>query len=478
MADTDMHTPDDAAPYSFIFPIGYQSSSNCGYCRRTRSRSGQSQKSRKRYSYYASATSLMPAFYKKLLDRCWRRSGTLLYRPNQKGACCPHYTVRLDSTKFKPNKDQRQAVNRFNRYVLGESYLNEAARLFPLSRDQVRKRDNEFDLGARIHEPEVESLKSPPSPAHRFEVTLEPDTFSEEKYAVFENYQRTVHKEPADKISAAGFKRFLCNSPIRRETSAGPDGTERQLGSFHQCYRLDGKLVAIGVLDILPNCVSAVYFLYHESIHSHNPGKLGAMREIALALEGGYQWWYSGYYIHNCAKMKYKVDFSPQYVLDPESYGWDLLDKEALSILDRKPYVSLSRERRETGTNGEDANRVSPEAEKQPDDQAKGSGDADERDIQNQSESESESESEDEPFLLTSDMPGMPSLQEMEELDMDGLLIRSDFSDGYFLASDLVVWETESISKHGNLKSKIAELVAAIGPELMGEICVDFCRRK
>ncbi|KAK3320885.1 arginine-tRNA-protein transferase, partial [Cercophora scortea] len=424
---------------------GYQSSSNCGYCRRTRSG----------YSYYASATSLTPAFYKKLLDRCWRRSGTLLYRPNQKGACCPHYTVRLDSTKFKPNKDQRQAVNRFNRYVVGEPYLKEAARLFPI-----------------IHEPEVQSLKSPPSPAHRFEVTLEPDTFSEEKYAVFENYQRIVHKEPADKISAAGFKRFLCDSPIRRETLVGLDGTERQLGSFHQCYRLDGKLVAIGVLDILPNCVSAVYFLYHESIHSQNPGKLGAMREIALALEGGYRWWYSGYYIHQCAKMKYKIDFSPQYVLDPESYGWDLLDKEALSIFDKKPYVSLPRERRAA----DDTNHVSPEAEKQPDDQATGSSDADERESQNQSESESESE--DEPFLFTSDMPGMPSLQEMEELDMDGLLIRSDFSDGYFLASDLVVWETESISKHGNLKSKIAELVAAIGPELMGEICVDFCRRK
>ena len=59
----------------------------------------------------------------------------------------------------------------------------------------------------------------------------------------------------------------------------------RKLGSYHQCYRLDGELVAVGVLDLLPHCVSAVYFMYHESVAQHNFGKLGALREIALARE-------------------------------------------------------------------------------------------------------------------------------------------------------------------------------------------------
>ena len=108
------------------------------------------------YSYYAIATSLTPAFYQKLVDRCWRRSGTLLYRPNQKNSCCPHYTLRLDATQFRPTKDQRQAINRFNRYVVGETYSKEATRLYPRPREDVRKRDNEFDIVARIHEPELQ----------------------------------------------------------------------------------------------------------------------------------------------------------------------------------------------------------------------------------------------------------------------------------------------------------------------------------
>ena len=100
------------------------------------------------------------------------------------------------------------------------------------------------------------------------------------------------------------------------------------------------------VLDLLPDCVSSVYFFYHESLHVHNPGKLSAMQEIALALEGGYRWWYSGYYVHPNLKQRYKMDYRPQYLLDLETNQWDLVDEGVLALLDRQDYVSLSRERK------------------------------------------------------------------------------------------------------------------------------------
>lgn len=417
------------------------------------------------HSYYAVAASLTPAFYQSLVDRCWRRSGTLLYRPNQKNSCCPHYTLRLDSTQFKPTKDQRQAINRFNRHVIGEAYAKEAARTHPLSREEARKRDNEFDLVARIAEPELRSLKTPPQPAHEFTVTLEEDSFTDEKYDLFENYQRLVHHEPPDKISKGSFRRFLCASPLTRGTAVGDDGKKRKLGSYHMCYRLDGKLVAMGVLDLLPECVSAVYFLYHESIRAFQPGKLGALREISLALEYGYRWWYSGFYIHSCPKMRYKVDYSPQYVLDPETLEWDLLNREALAIFDKKPYVSLSRERREREEGKIQAEQTA-EVSSTPEQPGENSTDAD-------GEEDDDDTAEDTNALFGSGMPGIPSLEEMEALDMGNVLIRSDYSDNYFVASQLLVWDTETI-RDRSLKGRIAELVAAIGPELRDQYCVDF----
>ncbi|PHH89351.1 hypothetical protein CDD83_6225 [Cordyceps sp. RAO-2017] len=443
-----------SSDYEFLAPVGYANSSRCGYCGARGG--GQS----KRFSYYATATSLSPRFYQILLDRCWRRSGTLLYRPNQRQACCPHYAIRLDSTQFKPARDQRQTVNRFNRHVLGESYIKEAARVYPRSREETKKRDNDFKLTERIHEAEYAHVKRPPEPAHNFSVTLEDDDFTEEKYQVYDNYQKVVHKEAPEDRTRRAFRRFLCSSPLRRQTMVAPDGRRRQLGSYHQCYRIDGVLVAIGVLDLLPDCVSSVYFLYHESIHKFTPGKLGALFEIALAMEDGYRWWYPGFYIHNCPKMRYKIDYSPQYILDPEALSWDRLDTETLSILDRKPFVSLSLERQ--AAIGRREQRV--EARNQTEDQqpATASEDAE----------LSDGEDNDHISLLQSDMPGIPSLEEMMEVDLDHIALKVYPTGPLFETCDLVSWDAKTITDRTSLKASVADLVAALGPDLMRYICL------
>ena len=74
-------------------------------------------------------------------------------------------------------------------------------------------------------------------------------------------------------------------------------------------------------------------------------------------------------------------------------------------------------------------------------------------------------------------MPGIPSLAEMRTVDMSSLVLRSDFSEELIRAAHLVVWDSEDIAQHGTLKSRIAELVAAVGVDLVGEVCVDFRKR-
>jgi hypothetical protein len=88
-----------------------------------------------------------------------------------------------------------------------------------------------------------------------------------------------------------------------------------------------------------------VYFVYHQDFEKWSFGKLSAMREAALALEGGYEFYYMGFYIHNCVKMRYKGDYKPQYVLDPETYEWNPLEGEVRELMAQQKYVSLSRER-------------------------------------------------------------------------------------------------------------------------------------
>lgn len=406
------------------------------------------------YSYYASASAMSSGFYQTLLDRCWRRSGTLMYRPDQRHSCCPHYTIRLDSGQYKPSRGQRQTLNRFNRFVLGDDYIKEATRLHPKTREQTKKRESEFDLVERVHEAEHARVQKPLQPAHKLEVTLEHNDFTEEKFAVYKNYQHVVHKDAPNDITRSGFKRFLCSSPLRRETMVTADGNKRRLGSYHHCYRLDGKLVAIGVLDLLPGCVSSVYFLYDESIHRHSPGKLGALFEIALALEEGYGWWYPGFYIHGCPKMRYKIDYSPQFILDPVSLTWDLLDQKMLDLLDQKAFVSLSLEAK-----------------------MKSDGDKVEESVESSlksGEDDGDEDGEQDGWLFNTKMPGIPSLSSMRELNMDHVAVKIAAGGPLYETSDLVSWEEHGIDQWPGLKAAVAELVATAGPDLMKQMCLDF----
>jgi len=184
---------------------------------------------------------------------------------------------------------------------------------------------------------------------HEFTVELEPSSYTAEKFALYCQYQEQIHKD-VDK-QPSGFERFLVNNPFVPEVikyaREPPGHLPSHYGAYHQLYRVDGELVAMGVIDILPYCVSSVYFIYSPSWAWASLGKLSALREIALVKEmraygaSSMQYQYMGFYIHTCPKMKYKGDYQPSYLLDPETYTWHPI-LECVPELDKHAYVSFS----------------------------------------------------------------------------------------------------------------------------------------
>jgi arginine-tRNA-protein transferase len=103
---------------------------------------------------------------------------------------------------------------------------------------------------------------------------LEPASFTKEKFDLYAKYQEIIHHDKPEDISQGGFKRFLVESPMKVEK-----GT---YGSFHQKYLLNDKMIALAVIDILPKCVSSVYFIYDPDYAFLSLGKYSAFREIGL----------------------------------------------------------------------------------------------------------------------------------------------------------------------------------------------------
>ncbi|XP_009457636.1 arginyl-tRNA--protein transferase 1 isoform X8 [Pan troglodytes] len=124
----------------------------------------------------------------------------------------------------------------------------------------------------------------PENASHKLEVRLVPVSFEDpefkssfsQSFSLYVKYQVAIHQDPPDECGKTEFTRFLCSSPLEAETP--PNGPDCGYGSFHQQYWLDGKIIAVGVIDILPNCVSSVYLYYDPDYSFLSLGVYSALR--------------------------------------------------------------------------------------------------------------------------------------------------------------------------------------------------------
>ncbi|MGK0296512.1 MAG: arginyl-tRNA--protein-N-Asp/Glu arginylyltransferase [Gammaproteobacteria bacterium] len=76
--------------------------------------------------------------------------------------------------------------------------------------------------------------------------------------------------------------------------------------------KVDNKLVAVAVTDILHDALSAVYTFFDPDLKSRSLGKFAIIFQIIEANLRDLSWHYLGYWIKSSDKMKYKSEFQPQ----------------------------------------------------------------------------------------------------------------------------------------------------------------------
>ncbi|KAG6602620.1 Arginyl-tRNA--protein transferase 2, partial [Cucurbita argyrosperma subsp. sororia] len=207
----------------------------------------------------------------------------------------------------------------------------------PQETDKARSKDSRMEKNSKCS-----SQKK-----RKFEIRLKRSSFDPVEYALYRRYQLHVHNDTPERISEASYRNFLVDTPLNFVPSTG-DGTVPPcgFGSFHQQYLIDGKLVAVGVVDILPRCLSSKYLFWDPDYAFLSLGKYSALQEINWVKQNqtycaSLQYYYLGYYIHNCGKMRYKATYRPSELLCPLRYTWVPFDA-AKPLLDQKSYVVLS----------------------------------------------------------------------------------------------------------------------------------------
>ena len=183
-------------------------------------------------------------------------------------------------------------------------------------------------------------------PKDRLTIETLPTHFNSEAFDLYNSYHVAKHDKPMK--SMFSYAEHVVNSPLQHQTV---DGVE--YGTFHQLYRLDGKLVAIGIIDVVPKGVVSIYMWYDVSkaISKYSFGVYSALKEIELVCSynqrsPNMQYYYLQGWNKLNKKLEYKSNYTPCHFYCPTIVGeWVEGEKEVERS--QEAYIQRKREREE-----------------------------------------------------------------------------------------------------------------------------------
>lgn len=188
----------------------------------------------------------------RLLERGWRRFGNYVFRPKCQ-ACRKCRPLRIVLDEFSPSKSQRKALRR---------------------NDQI-------------------------------EIFVTQPCVTDEHVALFNLYHRNMAELRDWPENVTSFQDYY-ESFIGR-----PFDFAREFQ-----YRKDGRLIGIGIVDVLKESLSSVYFYHDPAWRKLSPGTFSILTEIEWAKSNSLKYSYLGYWIHENQSMDYKARFTPHQLLE------------------------------------------------------------------------------------------------------------------------------------------------------------------
>lgn len=178
-------------------------------------------------------------------------------------------------------------------------------------------------------------------------INVERAKYKKDEFLLYKKYQVAIHQDKPEELSPKKYKRFLIETSLNVEKNNGAfDGN----GTYHVRYVLKNsrKLIAVSVWDVLPQGVSSVYFFYDTDYKHLSLGVYSALKEIELIKQQHQafpqlKYYYLGFYIHNCIKMKYKAQFKPSKLLCNVTWKWIEIEK-CLPKLDKAKFAQFFEE--------------------------------------------------------------------------------------------------------------------------------------
>ncbi len=206
--------------------------------------------------------------YQAMLERGWRRFGRIHFVPECK-SCNECVSMRIDAKNYKFSKSEKRVIAK-----------NKDTKLY-------------------IRQPSI---------------TLQ-------HLSLYDKYHAFMSDKKAWNYSPISPEDYI---------KSYVDGKEEYSKEF--LYFRGEKLVAVALVDILPQAISAVYCYYDHDYEELSLGKFSILAQIKIAKEMNIPYIYLGYWIKNHFSMGYKENYQPYEVLKnrPSLYTQPIWEKYEL----------------------------------------------------------------------------------------------------------------------------------------------------
>lgn len=124
--------------------------------------------------------------------------------------------------------------------------------------------------------------------------------YADDLYEMYARYQHAVH-DGMMSMDQEEFGRTFCESPVE---------------SLGMSLYLGNRRIGYGVIDAFEDALSSVYFFYDPEFRDRSPGIFSSLMEIEECRRRNLEYWYLGFYVRDCRKMEYKLQFQPHELLD------------------------------------------------------------------------------------------------------------------------------------------------------------------
>ena len=257
--------------------------------------------------------------------------------------------INIILNKEKKNNNNTKANDQNNKFE--KNFINDLKDKNMKDNNKNKIKDKKKDKYIFDYFPEIvqePEIYLPLKHTYTIELTNKIDlSQTEERFILYNKYQNAVHYLNSNLrtynlnwgLSILSKSKKVPIPENFNEKTKHPEIYPQYYGTYNLIHRIDGKIIAVTVWDILPHSLESVYCYYDPDYSFLDLGVFTTIREIEYMksfqnlIDKNFMYYSMGEMSQSCQKLRYKGNYWPTEIMDHYTGEYVLLTEEMKNLI-------------------------------------------------------------------------------------------------------------------------------------------------